>query len=158
MPSTDLDTRKLPSSLTINQLFNTRFLSNHINPAASSSPVSYTGSPHTHTTPICVAHHPPTPKLPTKPLSEFLAHWINSPEIHGYEFDENVLSGLEPDTDWMEGYINQPNSWEEVAKCLRSEINGQRLLAVSSMFRDEVDFEYWEGCKRALKEVERFHL
>ncbi|KAL0635236.1 hypothetical protein Q9L58_005802 [Maublancomyces gigas] len=123
----------------------------------SSSPASNTDTPHARTTPICVAHHAPIPKPPTK-ISKFLTYWLNSPEIHGYEFDENVLSGIEPDTDWTGGYINQPNSWKEVAKCLQSEIEAQKLLKESSMFRDEVDFDYWEGCKLALEEVVRFHL
>lgn len=84
--------------------------------------------------------------------------WINSPELHGYEFNEDVLFGREPDTDWTDGHINQPNNWTEVARCLRSEINGQRRLAESYMFKNQVDLEYWEGCRLALKEVEEFYL
>lgn len=90
--------------------------------------------------------------------SNILTDWINSVERHGYEFNESVLLGYEPDTDWTDGFINKPNSWLEVANCLKSEIKGQKRLSRSNKFKNHVDQEYWQKCELALREVNDFYV
>lgn len=158
------DTRQSSPSIFNNQVhpsFNRGLLSNHSSPTVSSpiSPIVVISLPFSHANAHAHAPHlESTTKGSSRSPSNILTNWINSTERHGYEFNESVLLGYEPDTDWTNGFINKPNSWSEVANCLQSEIEGQRILSRSDEFKDYVDLKYWRRCELALREVIKFYV